>query len=206
MSERIALYGGSFDPIHHGHLISARALAEELGLSRVVFLPSASPPHKDSSKLSPVSDRAAMVRLAIAGEPHFDYDDHDMTRLGPTYTVDTVEHFRRELGEGVRLYWIIGADSLLELSTWHRASELVDSCCMVTAVRPGWSASALDPLREMFSAEQVERLRSHVFSTPEIDVSATDIRSRVRCGRSIRYLVPDCVADYIREHGLYLHD
>lgn len=200
---RIGLYGGSFDPIHIGHVIVARSVAESLGLDRVIFLPSASPPHKDSSELLSQEHRARMVELAIANEPLFALDDYDLTRKGPTYTVETVAYFKGLFGAGAELAWIIGADSLPELKSWYRVGELVDGCRIVTAARPGWETPDLSILRPELGDEQIERLGRDILDTPRIDVSATDIRRRVLTGRSIRYLVPDAVGDYIQRHGLY---
>ncbi len=204
MAQRIALFGGSFDPIHLGHLISARSVAERLGLSRVIFLPSAAPPHKNASDLLAPEHRAEMVRLAIAEEADFEFSDFDLTRSGPSYTVETIAHYSQELGPEAVLHWIIGADSLPELPTWCRARELVESCRIVTAARPGWERIDFDALRPHFSAEQIDGLRANMVETPRIDISATDIRRRVREGRSIRYLVPETVCEYILQHRLYL--
>ena len=133
MTRRIALYGGSFNPIHIGHLITARSVAETLTLDKVIFLPSANPPHKQEQMLLDPADRAHMVRIAIESEPLFAFSDHDLTKTTPTYTVETVAHFAESLGSKVEIYWIIGADSLLDLRTWHRVVELVDNCHIVTA-------------------------------------------------------------------------
>jgi len=204
MARRVGLYGGSFNPIHVGHLIVARSVAERLDLERVILLPTSRPPHKRAGDLIAAEHRAAMVRLAIQGEAVFDYSDHDLTAAGPTYTVETVAHFGRELGEGTELHWIIGCDSLAELATWYRVGALVDSCRIVTAARPGWDASsALASLAGKLDVDQIERVRAGVLETPEIDVSATDVRARLRAGSSIRYLVPDAVREYILAHRLY---
>ena len=203
MPERIGLYGGSFDPIHHGHLIIARSVAEQLGLAQVILLPSAQPPHKAAQVLSPVTHRQAMVAAACADEPLFELDTFDLEREGPSYTVDTVAHFSRRLGAEVELCWIIGADSLAELTLWHRTADLVDSCRIVTARRVGRPAPDWDQLRKLLTEAQVEKLRAGLVDTPVIDISATDIRQRVRAGRSIRYLVPEAVLSYIDKHQLY---
>ena len=159
MPERIALFGGTFNPIHFGHLITARAAAEQLGMSRVILLPSATPPHKAEHELLAAEHRAAMVRLAILGEPLFEVSDFDLTRPGPSYTVDTVTHFRALCAPGVELFWMIGADSLAELTTWRQLPDLVDKCRIVTLSRTG--AKPVDWLQ--FSAqlteEQISRLR-----------------------------------------------
>jgi nicotinate-nucleotide adenylyltransferase len=203
MSQGIALFGGTFDPIHHGHLIVGRAVAEVLDCARVVFIPAQNPPHKVGRGLTDAAHRLAMARLAVADEPRFDVSDIEIRRTGLSYTILTVEAFRREVGPEVPLAWIIGGDTLPELHTWYRVRELVDACRIVTAVRPGFEAPDLAPLRRSLSAEQIERLRADVLTTPRIDISATQIRRRVRESRSIRYLVPESVGGYIAASGLY---
>lgn len=203
MARKIGLYGGSFDPIHNGHLIVARAVAERLGLDRVIFLPSAKPPHKETETLAAPAHRADMVKLAIEPEPAFEFSDFDLTREGPSYTIDTVAHFRNRFGADVELCWIIGADSLVELPAWHRVRELVDECRIVTAVRPGWTRIEWEKLLPPLSDDQLTRLQDGVVETPMIEISSSDIRQRVRQGRSCRYLVPDRVHAYVDTHHLY---
>ena len=203
MVRRIGLYGGSFDPIHNGHLIVARAIVERLDLERVIFLPTANPPHKADEDLAAADDRAEMVKLAIRDEPVFDYSDFDLARKGPSYTIDTVTHFRKQLGRRAALHWIIGADLLAELSAWRQAATLVDTCRVVTAARAGPQQIAWDRLRATLSETQIENLQKDVLDTPVIQISSTDIRHRVRHGRSIRFLVPDPVREYVEKHGLY---
>lgn len=203
MAQRIGLYGGSFNPIHNGHLIVARAVAEHLQLDRVFLLPSARPPHKGDRKLLDAPHRAAMVKLAIEDESLFEFSDFDLTRDGPSYTIDTVTHFGKLLGPHMELHWLIGADSLAELTTWHRISDLVDACRIVTAARSGWDTIDWAPLRTVLSDAQIAALQTGVLQTPRIDISSTDIRRRVREGRSIRYLVPGAVQEYIETRALY---
>ena len=203
MSGGIGLYGGSFDPIHHGHLIAARAVAEQLGLERMIFIPAPSPPHKTGRRLSEATHRLAMARLAVAGEAGFEASDLEIARGGLSYTVLTVEAFRREVGPATPLYWLIGTDSLGELHTWYQVERLIELCRVVTAARPGFEDPDLAPLEARIGPEQVAVLRQGVLTTPMIDISATDVRRRVAGGRSIRYLVPPSVEAYIREHGLY---
>jgi nicotinate-nucleotide adenylyltransferase len=203
MAQRVGLYGGSFNPIHNGHLIVARAVAERLPLDRVVLLPSVRPPHKGDHKLLDAEHRATMVKLAIEGEPLFEFSDFDLTRVGPSYTVETVEHFREVLGAQVELHWIVGADSLAELTTWYRVPDLVDACRIVTAARPGWETIDWTALHTVLSDAQVAALKAGVLRTPCIDISSTDIRRRVLDGQSIRYLVPDAVCLYIERNALY---
>ncbi|MGQ9651460.1 MAG: nicotinate (nicotinamide) nucleotide adenylyltransferase [Phycisphaerae bacterium] len=199
----LLLFGGSFNPIHVGHLIIARAAAEQLSAEQVVLIPSAAPPHKTNSNLATPEDRMEMVRLATAGEPGFVVSNIELRRQGPSYTILTVEDYRRELGSGTPLYWLIGGDTLPELHTWYRIQDLVELCTVVTAVRPGFEAPDLSALSNALPASQIHRLERSILPTPRIDVSATEIRWRVREGRSIRYLVPDRVAEYITTNRLY---
>lgn len=203
MASGVALFGGSFNPIHHGHLIIARAVAEELGVERLVLVPSACPPHKQDHVLASAADRLAMARLAVEDESGFEVSDVELLRAGPSYTILTVEAFRKEIPTDQAFYWIIGGDTLPELHTWYRVRELVDLCRIVTAVRPGFDVGDLSSLRPCLSAEQVARLQADVLTTPEIDISATEVRRRVAKGLSIRYLVPEKVCIYIEQHGLY---
>lgn len=199
---RIALFGGSFDPIHHGHLIIARAIAEHFGIDQVVLLPSRNPPHKPNVRLAHPDHRLAMVRLATAGDRLFACSDHDLTCAGPSYTAHTVAYFH-QAHPADELFWIIGADSLCELHTWYQPTEIIRHCRIVTAARPGFAAGSLTELTEILPAEAVARIRSDVVETPRIEISATDIRRRVQAGLSVRYLVPDAVADFITANGLY---
>ncbi len=203
MTTRIGLYGGSFDPIHHGHLIVARAIAERLDLDRVLFLPSATPPHKAPGGILDPAHRTEMVRLAIRCEPRFELDDFDLTRDGPSYTIDTIRHFQETLGEDAELHWIIGADSLAEFAMWYQVAALIDSCRVITAARPGCGWVEHDSLVRVIGEARMAKLESGVLDTPVIDISSTDIRRRIREGFSIRYLVSEDVQAYIEEHHLY---
>lgn len=203
MASRVALYGGSFNPVHHGHLIIARSIAEALDIDEVILLPSHAPPHKLAQGLAKTEHRTEMVRLAVAGDSLFSVSDHDATCVGPSYTVRTIEHFRSQLPDETEIVWIIGADSLLELHTWYEVAKLVTSCRIVTAHRPGSPLGSLDPLKGMIGEEKTRRLLDDVIDTPHIDISSTQIRNRVKENRSIRYLVPQNVEEYIQQHGLY---
>jgi nicotinate-nucleotide adenylyltransferase len=201
--DRILLFGGSFDPLHNGHLIISRYVAEQLAATRLILVPSATPPHKLDRALTPASQRLAMCQCVAAGDPLFEVSNCEVDRPGPNYTIHTIEHFRAAAGSAAELYWLIGMDSLNELPTWHRAAELVDACTILTAARPGFVAPRDETLACRFSREQIERLRRHIAQSPRIDISGTDIRLRVAAGRSIRYLVPEPVREYIADHGLY---
>jgi len=200
-----ALFGGTFDPVHHGHLIVARSVAEQLGVDRITLIPAASPPHKPGPSASG-EDRLAMLELAIEGEGVFDVCDIELSRSGPSYTLDTLCQLRRRHGGEAALHWVIGADMLADLPTWYRATEVLEAARIVIAARPPWHRK----LEEIFAGlagslppEQVERLRASVVQTPLVDISSTEIRRRVGQGRSIRYLLPEAVREYIGRRGLY---
>jgi len=203
MSARIGLLGGSFDPIHVGHLIVARSLAEQAPLDRVLLIPSPRPPHKTGRALTDAAHRLAMARAAVEDDPLFDVSDIELQRSGPSYTIDTIDAMRRRLGPGVALFWIIGADSLPELPTWHRVAELVQRVQFLTAARPDATSPDRDALASAVGAASAQKLLDHVYQTPLIQISATDIRRRVRAGLSIAYLTPPAVVSYIRTQGLY---
>lgn len=203
MPARLGLFGGSFNPIHFGHLITARAVAEQLRLPKIVLIPAAAPPHKDGRHLAPGPDRLAMTQLAVQGDPLFEVSDVEQHRAGPSYTFDTLGHYRALLGADAELFWLIGADSLPELVTWHRVAELVRIVQIVTMVRPGLPGPNLDGLRARIDAESMRHILDHRLATPAVEISATDIRARVASGQEIRYLTPEPVARYIREHRLF---
>lgn len=198
----VLLFGGSFDPVHHGHLIIARSAAERLGLTQVILLPSARPPHKDPSLLTPAEHRLEMCRRAVSGDPLFDVSDWELHQPGQNYTLNTVRHFR-ERSPHASIFWLIGMDSLAELATWYCVAELVRACTIVTAGRPGRLWPELSALEALIGADAIAQLRRHVLDTPLVDISATQVRRRVAEGRSIRYLVPEAVAQYIAGCGLY---
>jgi len=199
----ILLFGGSFDPVHFGHLIVSADAAEQIDAGRVVLIPSAHPPHKRGQTLSPAAERLEMCRLAVADDPRFEVSDWEVHQPGPNYTLHTVRHFRQTLPADTPLFWLIGMDSLVELATWYCVGELLEACTLVTAGRPGFEQPDLTPLMDLLSPAQIRKLERHVLQTPLIDIGATDIRARVRAGRSIRHLVPEPVRQYILERGLY---
>lgn len=201
---RMLLFGGSFDPIHHGHLIVSRAVAERIGAERIILIPGQHPPHKQPKDLAPVEARIEMCRLAVQRDPLFEVSDWEAAQPpGKNYSLLTVRHFRRVTPPGTALYWLIGMDSLAELHTWHRVAELADACTIVTAHRGGRPRADLAPLRRLISEPAVARIEAHILNTAGVEISATEIRERVRAGRSIRYLVPERVAEFVAAHALY---
>ena len=196
---RVGVFGGTFDPIHIGHLVAAEETRVQLSLERVVFVPAGLPPHKLANHISPVEHRLAMVQLAIASNPYFTVSRVDIDRFGPCYTVDTMELLRDEWGPDTELYFIMGSDSLADILTWHKPERLIRLCRLAVVKRPGYDVDI----------EELDRLlpgiasRVRFINSPLIDVASCDIRRRVREGLSIKYQVPEVVEKYIYEHGLY---
>jgi nicotinate-nucleotide adenylyltransferase len=201
---RVLLFGGSFNPVHHGHLIVARVVAERLDAERVVLIPCATPPHKQSADLAPAGHRVAMCRLAVQGDRLFEVSDWETRETGPNYSLLTVRHFRSELGPEAWIGWLIGMDSLAELGTWYSIGDLARECTLVTAARPGLETPDLTDLARLIAPDDLARIRRHVLETPQIEISSTDVRRRLREGRPVRYLVPATVADYLSQHRLYV--
>jgi nicotinate-nucleotide adenylyltransferase len=198
-SRRIGVFGGSFDPIHSGHLILASELHDALALDETRFVLAPTPPHKRGRRLAPDADRIAMVEAAIAGDPRFMLDLVEFDREGASYTVDTLSTLTT-LHPGATLVFLMGEDSLRDLPTWHDPAGIARLADIGVALRPGVDVDL--PAVEAAVPELVGRV--HLVETPEIAISSTDIRTRVAAGRSIRYLVPDAVAKQIATRGLYL--
>jgi nicotinate-nucleotide adenylyltransferase len=189
-------FGGSFNPIHHAHLICSRAVAEQKGYERVVLVPSAQPPHKpDAANLADARDRHAMTQLAIGGDPLFLVNDLELQRSGPSYTIDTIRQLK-ERGEK-QIHWLIGADMLLYLPYWHQPLQLLAEVEFIVLARPGWT------LDWSLLPADFRHLQQNVVQAPLLAISSTDIRQRVAEGKPIDYLTPPAVCRYVRERGLY---
>lgn len=196
----VGIMGGTFDPIHFGHLAAAEGARQQLGLDRVLFMPNRQPPHKAGRHVSAAEHRAAMVKLAIAGNPGFDYTDVELHREGPSYTSDTIRAVH-DLYPDLRSAFLVGMDSLLEIQTWHDYPTLLTLTDLVVVSRPGYSVEQRDAVLAALGPALTGRIR--LLETPGVAVSATELRRLAGEGRSLRYLVPDAVAGYIREHHLY---
>ena len=191
---RLGVYGGTFDPVHTGHLVIARGVVEHCALDRLLFVPSARPPHKQGLAIAPPDDRYRMAELAARHDPRLEVSDIEINRPGLSYTVDTLEELQRIYGASSRLYLVIGADSLLEIDTWHAPDRVFDLATVVTVPRPG---------KDLTGVGLRWRDRVVTVHLPEIDISSTDIRRRAGEGLPIAHLVPEEVAGYIEERGLY---
>ncbi len=218
MSRRIGIFGGTFNPIHFGHLAAAEEIGDRLQLDQVLFVPSFLPPHKQEEDIPSAVQRQEMVRLAIAGNPRFVLSDIEINRGGRSYTIDTVDELRR-LHRDAELHFITGIDSFLEIRTWKQWQRLLTLCTFVVLSREGarfreLAALHLVPLPEEDLDALDERARRQIsvrttdailvlVTIPRYEISSTDIRERVKKGRSIKYLLPDAVEAYIIENKFY---
>jgi len=198
-TSKLGILGGTFDPPHIGHLIIAQEALTQLNLEQVLFAPSRQPPLKNHRTVTPIEHRLAMVRLAIATHPHFALSRVDVDREGPTYTVDTMRLLHQQFGNSVEFYFIMGLDSLANISTWRAPEQLIRLCKLTVFNRPG-SGVNLNELER-----QLPGLRERVIllPAPALEIAASDLQRRVRAGQSIAHLVPDAVAAYIADHRLY---
>jgi nicotinate-nucleotide adenylyltransferase len=212
----IGVIGGTFDPVHYGHLRLAEELGETLKLAEVRLVPSGTPPHRSAPQVA-VEHRLEMVRLAAAGNPRFVVDEREARRAGPAYTFDTLASLRAETGGTRPIVLLLGADAFLEFATWHRWHEIFGLAHVAVAHRPGyplehWDERMPQPLAREYSARLMQQpLATHlspaggitVIAFTALDISATAIRDMLRSGASPRYLLPSAVLDYIRQHHLY---
>jgi len=190
--QRIGLYGGSFDPVHLGHLLVAQAACEEAGLERLFFVPAAQSPFKPDSKISPAADRLRMLRLALAGKTNYEIDDQEIRRGGVSYTIDTVRDYTKRFPK-TELFYLIGADHVPSLGKWREAEALAKAVQFVVIPRPGEAEPKLSP-----------PFRGQTLKGFPLGVSASQIRARVKAGLPVDNLVPAAVAEAIRNYRLYL--
>jgi nicotinate-nucleotide adenylyltransferase len=199
----VGIFGGTIDPIHTGHLAIAEDVREQLGLSRVVFVPAAEPALRDGSPAASAEDRARMVELAIAGNPSFAIDRLELERGGPSYTVDTLEALVRRAvaaGDAPEFWFILSAEQLRKLPRWRSPERLLELCRLAVVPRPGTDLPDAGWIEAAFPGRSD---RIVAVDGPLLPVSATAVRERLGAGRSVRYLVPDAVIAHIEDHGLY---
>ncbi|UIZ91738.1 nicotinate-nucleotide adenylyltransferase [Corynebacterium sp. CNCTC7651] len=195
-SMRLGVMGGTFDPIHHGHLVAASEAAHRFELDEVVFVPTGRPWQKAGRKISPAEDRYLMTVIATASNPQFNVSRVDIDRGGPTYTIDTLRDLREEY-PNAELFFITGADALSSIMSWHDWDKMFDLAQFVGVTRPGYELT-----EDMLPADIQERV--HLLDIPAMAISSTDCRTRAAQGRPVWYLVPDGVVQYIAKHELYV--
>ncbi|MEZ5573404.1 MAG: nicotinate-nucleotide adenylyltransferase [Halioglobus sp.] len=207
----VGVFGGTFDPVHYGHLRSAVELVERLQLKQLRLMPSAQPPHRDTPRCS-AAHRAAMVELAVEGEPRLVCDQRELRRSGKSYTIDSLIELRSELGPQIGLCMVLGCDAIQEIPQWHRWQELLDWAHIVVLARPGWTLPRSGAVAQWVRTHRVAdtsmlRQKSAGFlallELRPLAIASTEIREILSTGRSARYLLPQSVLDYIQMHELY---
>lgn len=198
---KIGIFGGTFDPIHFGHLLLAEQAWDEAGLDQVVFMPAGASPFKQGNDVSGGSHRYAMVQAAIEDNDHFDVSDMELLREGISYTVETLDNCREEYGNDSEIYFIVGTDAFLSMEKWAQAERLFREYPIVVGSRAGSQDAERDRLAVKLEKEYGARII--VAFMPKIEISSTDIKSRLSAGRSLRYILPSRVEEYIKKTGLY---
>ncbi len=199
--ERIAVMGGTFDPIHHGHLVIAEQIRCEYNLDKVIFIPAGIPPHKTGLQVSDSKHRYAMALLATVTNPYFEVSKIEIEDENISYTIHTIKKLRQIYKENTELFFITGADAICDIETWKNVDELLHICRFIAATRPG--------LESPFVEEKIKDLQKkyqadiYQMDVPALAISSTDIRRRVKTNQSIKYLVPESVEYYIYKNGLY---
>jgi nicotinate-nucleotide adenylyltransferase len=201
-AKRVGIMGGTFDPIHLGHLVTAEAARSEFNLERVIFVPSGQPPHKKKKNISAKEFRYLMTFLATATNPYFEVSRTEIDRHGESYTIDTVKYMKDKMFSGGELFFITGADAILEIVTWKNVNELLEVVTFIAATRPGYD---LNELKTRLSKELDNRFLEKIIAleVPAMAISSTDIRLRMKKNRSIKYLLPESVENFIHKNNLY---
>ena len=197
----LGIMGGTFDPIHMGHLVTAEEVCQQFKLDHVIFMPSGIPPHKDRGSVTAAEHRYLMTMLAVVTNPCFAISRMEIESRQPSYTVDTVRRFYAQYGDDLELYFITGADAILDIITWKDYREILARCSFIAASRPGYSLQRLQDV--LGSAFPAVMQRIHLIEVPAMAISSTEIRRRVAMGKTIRYLTPRTVEHYIYKNSLY---
>jgi nicotinate-nucleotide adenylyltransferase len=200
---KIALFGGTFDPIHLGHTAVAEDAARKIGAEKIIFIPAKRSPLKGFLPKANDKHRLKMISLAIADKKIFMASDCELKKPAPSYTLDTVKQFKAEFGEDALIHWLIGADSIADLKYWHKIVELIDACIVTTMYRAGCAPPDFNKFESQWGLERVEKLQQNVIQTPLIDISSTEIRDRLAAEKDVTDMLCPSVAEYIRKHGLY---
>jgi nicotinate-nucleotide adenylyltransferase len=204
MSKRkIALFGGTFDPVHIGHISVAEDAAQQIGVEKIVFVPAKRSPLKGFLPMVGDEHRLAMVDIAIEQNDKFEVSDFELNKPAPSYTLETVKKFKADYGEDCSIYWLLGADSAGDLQYWHAIEELIDACNLCTMYRAGCDPPDYTKYEAIWGPSRVEKLQRNIIRTPLVDISSTEIRRRLGVGEDVIGMLHEAVADYIRRHNLY---
>lgn len=202
--QRIGIMGGTFNPIHYGHMVTAREALSQFSLDKVIFIPTGTPPHKTDGEIASSEDRYLMTVIATASNSNFFVSRMEIERKGKSYTIETVRQLRSVYGSDASLYFITGADAILEILTWKDTNEIITLCKFIAATRPGYNLGKIEELKKkLFSKNDIKDERIFIMEVPALAISSTDIRNRVKQNRPIDYLLPEGVCNYILKHGLY---
>jgi nicotinate-nucleotide adenylyltransferase len=200
---KIGILGGTFDPIHIGHLIIAEHACEQLHLDKLLIIPAAVPPHKQGEKITNAKHRLQMAKLAAKSNSKFIVSDIELKKSGVSYSIETLELIKRKMGKSAVYYLIIGSDMVPDLYTWKDIGRLTAMCKFIVAIRPGFMKKELKKMKLRLPVVVRKRVLSNIMLNPLVDISSTDIRERIGKRRSIRYMVPEKVEKYIIKHRLY---
>jgi nicotinate-nucleotide adenylyltransferase len=200
---KIALFGGTFDPIHLGHTTVASDALEQIGAEKIIFIPAKLSPLKGSLPRASDNHRLKMISLAIAGEKNFQVSDYELKRPAPSYTLATVQKFQADYGVETSIHWLIGADSVDDLAYWYKITELIDACNLTTMYRAGCDPPDFKKFAEIWGRQRIEKLQHNIIRTPLVDISSTEVRDLIVKNGDFSEMVHPAVADYIRKNGLY---
>ncbi len=203
VKKKIALFGGTFDPIHLGHTPVAADAAEHISAEKIIFVPAKRSPLKGFFPRAGDIDRLKMIALAIADNNNFQVSDYELQKPEPSYTLETVRQFRADYGGETSIYWLIGADSIDELQLWYGIAELIDECNLSAMFRAGCEPPNFAKFEDIWPPDRVEKLQRNVIKSSLIDISSTEIRNRLAAGDNITDMLHPSVADYTRKHNLY---
>jgi nicotinate-nucleotide adenylyltransferase len=203
VKRKIALFGGTFDPIHLGHTAVAIDAARHIGAEKIIFIPAKRSPLKGFFPKAGGSDRLKMISLAIAHSKNFQVSDYELLKPDPSYTLETVRKFQSDYGDDALIYWLIGADSIDELRLWYGITDLIDECNLSTMLRAGCNPPNFAKFEDIWGSDRVEKLQRNVIETSLVEISSTEIRRRLAAGRDVADMLHPAVADYIYQRGLY---
>ena len=203
MKKKVILFGGTFDPIHYGHTRVAEWAREQTRAEEIVFVPARRSPHKESFPVADGAARLEMISLAIGGKKKFHVSDCELRRPEPSYTLDTVRHFQSGYGEGTKICWLAGADSVKDLGKWHGIRRLIDECDLCVMFRAGFGHPDFGGLEQVLGPERVEKLERNVIQTPLVNINSTEIRDKLACGGDVSGMLEPKVLAYIEKNRLY---
>jgi len=202
-TKKLILFGGTFDPVHTGHITVSRYGMDHIGADKLIMIPAKRSPLKQAQPIASDDDRTKMISLAIQNEEDFELSDFEIKGPCPSYTINTVKHFIEINPTGTEVYWLVGADSISDLRHWYRIEELMNICSLCIMSRGGFAEPELIGLQKIFGDARIAQLKSNIIHTPLVDISSSEIRRRIACDDDVSEMVAPSVGDYIKAKGLY---